>query len=908
MLVFLRPLGLRLGGLLTGCGKDGAPGATGPQGPAGTDGATWYSGIAYSNAQGKVGDFFYDTDDFKIYRKTASGWEFLSYIRGEDGDDGDDGCTWLTGSVDPTTEGNVGDFYLNTVTYDIFEKTASGWEKKGNIKGQDGTGVVQDELPSYWKSYLDEKIVEINAKAESYGPSADSFIFITDQHLDGSVDHSAAVINYIAKNTSIRKVVFGGDTLSGSANDRNLLREYVESFDDELLVLGMRGNHDADGDLTENAFYDIIVRPLIDKVEAFDDLYYCYDNNAQKVRYIITDSVASKSNYLTSDEQLNWMKEKILELESDWTTIIFHHGIWEGSQTATALEKTIDGQRLIDAVDSVYDQAKCNIAGIISGHNHRDYYGHSSKGYALISTTTDSANYNLSRYDLAIPTRTEGTTTEQSFDVVFINPKNNKMETIRIGAGENRTFEYDENTPQDVSGVALSKSTATTWVGNNVTITANVLPANAVNKNVSWSISSGSEYGTISANGSSCIFTPTGVGTAVIMAQTEEGDFTATCTITIVEESLQSVNLTSQVTWTPGSITYANGVASSTYSSDWIYSSFIDVGDYDTITFARIQTTNTETPLGYAFYDESKSYISGASNGENGTYDVKKETLTIPSNAKYFRCMWMNTTHGRYNANKAIYHIDNFYCYGNYGNAVPEIIKNVTGVTLDKENIATIINGDDIVLTATILPTGATNQEVTWSIVSGEEFGELSSDGLTCTFTPGSTAGNVVVQVQTADGDFTATCSILIVEPGSSTDITDQFATWTAGAIEWANGNVNTTGTNYTRDWIYSQMVDVEVFATLTFTHVQTTNTSTPLGYAFYTEDGTYISGASNSGTSYDTKTETIVVPENAKYFRCMWMNTTHPRYEDDGNENEEVYSIDNFYCYGNTINSEPVE
>ena len=182
------------GGLLTGCGKDGAPGATGAQGPAGTDGATWYSGIAYSNAQGKVGDFFYDTDDFKIYRKTASGWEFLSYIRGEDGNDGDDGCTWFTGSavsgsgdniiatvvdakkgdlyfntttsdvfkcigentwkwianvngVDgtdgatwisgptvPTSEGKVGDYYFNTVTFDIYEKTADGWVKIANIE------------------------------------------------------------------------------------------------------------------------------------------------------------------------------------------------------------------------------------------------------------------------------------------------------------------------------------------------------------------------------------------------------------------------------------------------------------------------------------------------------------------------------------------------------------------------------------------------------------------------------------------------------------------------------------------------------------------------------------------------------------------------------------------------------
>ncbi len=62
--------------------------------------------------------------------------------RGEDGVDGingTDGATWLFGDVAPSEDlGVVGDLYLNTSTYDIYSKTASGWVVIGNIKGEDG--------------------------------------------------------------------------------------------------------------------------------------------------------------------------------------------------------------------------------------------------------------------------------------------------------------------------------------------------------------------------------------------------------------------------------------------------------------------------------------------------------------------------------------------------------------------------------------------------------------------------------------------------------------------------------------------------------------------------------------------------------------------------------------------------
>ena len=677
------------------------------------------------------------------------------------------------------------------------ENTNPGGEGNEN---EGNTDEIDDLLPDYWKTYLDEQINKINSKYSLLGDGVDAFIFISDQHLDGGEDYSAAIINYIAKNSPVKKVIFGGDMLQGGSDDINILNAYRDSFNDDVLVLAMRGNHDATGNLTVNAFYNIMISPLAGSADITDELYYCYDNDEQKIRYIVTDSVASGTNYLTSANQIAWMQSKILELGEDWTVIIFHHGIWEGSSTSNNLSFSTDGKLIIDAVDAVYDRAKCTIAGIYSGHNHRDYLGYSEKGYALVSTTVNSSSNALTKYDLENPSRPIGTIKEEALDIVFIDSKTCTIETIRIGAGQDRTITYESNEPRDVESVSLNKTTATTWVGGkSISLSAILSPAKLTNDRVTWSIESGAYLGEITYDKLNCIFTPGDTaGEVVVQVKTVQGGFIASCTITILAETT-TVDITSDFTWTPGSITYANGVASSQYASDWLYSNMVDVSEYESITFTHVQTTNTATPLGYAFYDASGKYISGASNG-GGTYDTAVKTIKVPDGAKYFRVMWMNTTHSRYDADK--YEITtHFFCYGNIDNSQSDV------------------------------------------------------------------------------NDKTETI-----------DITSNFI-WTPGSITYANG---VASSQYASDWLYSNMVDVSEYESITFTHVQTTNTATPLGYAFYDASGKYISGASNGGGTYDTAVKTIKVPDGAKYFRVMWMNTTHSRY------NEEAFGLKNFFCMGN--------
>ena len=79
-----------------------------------------------------------------------------------------------------------------------------------------------------------------------------------------------------------------------------------------------------------------------------------------------------------------------------------------------------------------------------------------------------------------------------------------------------------------VTGVTLNKTSTSIGVGGTETLTATVAPAEATNKTVSWS-SSDVSVATVS-NG---VVTGVSAGVSTITATTEDGSFTATCTVTV---------------------------------------------------------------------------------------------------------------------------------------------------------------------------------------------------------------------------------------------------------------------------------------------------------------------------------------------------------------------------------------
>ena len=86
-----------------------------------------------------------------------------------------------------------------------------------------------------------------------------------------------------------------------------------------------------------------------------------------------------------------------------------------------------------------------------------------------------------------------------------------------------------------VESVTLDKTSVELTEGDEVTLTATVNPANATNKNVTWT-SSDNAVATV-ANGK---VTAVKAGTATITVTTEDGNKTATCTVTVTAQSVDT--------------------------------------------------------------------------------------------------------------------------------------------------------------------------------------------------------------------------------------------------------------------------------------------------------------------------------------------------------------------------------
>lgn len=126
--------------------------------PDGKDGAKITSAEMVEDIDGKP--------QIKFTVKDADGAELepilvdASALKGKDGvdgKDGKDGATWILGEGDPNgveadpengIEGkepvvaNVGDLYLDTKSYSVYENTADGWKTIGSIKGTGITSIA----------------------------------------------------------------------------------------------------------------------------------------------------------------------------------------------------------------------------------------------------------------------------------------------------------------------------------------------------------------------------------------------------------------------------------------------------------------------------------------------------------------------------------------------------------------------------------------------------------------------------------------------------------------------------------------------------------------------------------------------------------------------------------------------
>ena len=278
--------------------------------------------------------------------------------------------------------------------------------------------------------------------------------------------------------------------------------------------------------------------------------------------------------------------------------------------------------------------------------------------------------------------------------------------TITATTASGKTAACTVKINRAVSGVRLDYSKLSLKTGETAALTATVYPSNAANKAVKW-ISSAPDVASVDQTGKITALKP---GITTITVETEDGGYTATCNVTVIDSSIVSVT----------------GVKLSATVAE------LTIGNSKQLT-AAISPTNA-TNKGVTWSSSNTNVASVSSSGVVVAKGEGTATITV------------KTDDGGYTA----------ACTIRVSKPSPSVVA-VTGVKLSAIGIELPVGGSKR-LSATITPSNATNKGVTWSS-DNASVAAVNASGLITA----KGEGTATVTVRTDDGGYTATCKITVV-------------------------------------------------------------------------------------------------------------------------------------------------
>ncbi|MBB6462686.1 Ig-like domain-containing protein [Flammeovirga kamogawensis] len=300
----------------------------------------------------------------------------------------------------------------------------------------------------------------------------------------------------------------------------------------------------------------------------------------------------------------------------------------------------------------------------------------------------------------------------------------------------------------NVTGITVNTSNVTLYVGDQLTIFTEILPENASNKTVSWSASSiaaGVDNGTITANQT---------GSSIITATTVDGNFSATCNVTVINRVQPTCDIDNQIE--AESYVTMNGIQleATTDIGGGQNVGWIDAGDWLQYDIA-LPACTYEVTFRVASLDGggilelknensllSSSQVTQTSGWQNWV-DITEE-VTI---SEAITSLSIHAPSGGYNINwvKIKSKEDN-----------TDIAPN--SIALSTSSIALTI-GEQQTITANILPSNATDKSIVWSS-SNPAIAAVDQNGFITAISGGS-----AIITGTTSNQLNATCTVTVQNP-----------------------------------------------------------------------------------------------------------------------------------------------
>ena len=353
-----------------------------------------------------------------------------------------------------------------------------------------------------------------------------------------------------------------------------------------------------------------------------------------------------------------------------------------------------------------------------------------------------------------------------------------------------------------VTGVSLDRSDASLKVGESLTLTATVSPAEATKRDVTWS-SSDTSVATVSDTG---VVSAVKAGSATITATTAEGGFKATCNVKVSAPSVTGVSLDrSEASLKVGESVALSATVSPSDASNrnvtWSSSdsSVASVDGSGVVSAAKAgKATITVTTEDGGFKASctvtvAAPGVSGVSLDQNDVSLSVGESVTLsatvsPDNASDRSVSWSSSDSsvatvsdkgavkavGGGTATITVTTNDGGYSASCTARVSKPVIE-VTGVSLDADDVSLSV-GESFGLTATVKPSDAADKGVSWS---SSDSSVASVNGSGSVVAKGK--GTATIIVTTDDGGYSASCTVRVSQPVSGVSLDASDVTLNAG-------------------------------------------------------------------------------------------------------------------------------
>lgn len=412
--------------------------------------------------------------------------------------------------------------------------------------------------------------------------------------------------------------------------------------------------------------------------------------------------------------------------------------------------------------------------------------------------------------------------TSSNYDVATVD-ENGKVTAKGVGYAEitatttsgSKTAVCKVSVVKAVTGISLDKSTIRIEVGDKLTLKATVKPSDATNKTVSWKSASSS----IASVSSSGVVTGKKLGTTTITVTTADGGFKKTCKVEVVKKvtgvELDRAAATIYLgkTLTLNAEVNPSGASNPAVTFSSSDKSIATVSSSGVVTPVKPgEATITVTTVDGSFTDTCKVTVKRAVTGiklDKTQAELKSNTtLTLkatvsPSNATNKTVKWSTS-------NKKVVTVSENGVVTPVGKGTATITAKtenglkatckitvyqvVTGVKLSET--ASVYAGEKITLKASVLPSDANNQKVTWSS-SDTSVAKVDSKGVVT----GVKLGTATITVKTAEGSFKAQCKVTVKQHVTSISLNKKDVTIANGATSQLTATispVNATEKGYT--------------------------------------------------------------------------------------------------------------